>query len=160
MSTPGRIAILLVAASCLPAGGCTHACTDIGGADGLYVRIDVTGGKLPPGDYTFVARIGKDEVTAFGTMLSEGAFQNGASESIIDGKHLVLSGAVYGDSGGISVQFREGRGPTMVTLGVRYGGATLVEQSYSPTYAPVFPNGEDCGPELQQAQGSLVIAAP
>lgn len=155
-----RRALLLVASSGLLGQGCTYACTLIGGEDGLYVSVMVTGGKLPLGDYTFVARVGDVEVTADGTMLSESAFTDGAGEGIVEGKHLVLDGTLFGDFGRISVRFREGRGPTIVTLGIRHDGVTLGEQSYAPRYSAVYPNGEDCGPELQQATDSLVIAAP
>jgi hypothetical protein len=126
----------------------------------LYVRVDLNGGKLPPGDYTFVARVGDVEVTADGTMTPEGAFMNRGGEGIVDGKHLTLGGALYADFGWIEVHLLEGPGPEMVTLGVRHDGVTLGEQDYAPNYSAFYPNGEDCGPELHQAHASLVVAAP
>jgi hypothetical protein len=160
MTTLRCLPLLLVAASGLLGQGCTHMCTLIGGYDGLYVRVMVTGGNLPPGDYTFVARVGDVEVTADGTILPQGSFRYARGEGSVEGKHLILGGTLFDDFGDISVRFLEGRGPTMVALGIRHEGVTLGEQSYAPKYSAVYPNGEDCSPELQQATGSLVIAAP
>jgi hypothetical protein len=161
MTAPRRLALLLVASSGLFAQGCTTSiCTLIGGHDGFYVRVMVTGGRLPPGDYTFVARVGDVEITADGTILPEGSHRHGSSEGSVEDKHLILDGSVSANAGAIWVWFREGRGPSMVELGIRHEGVTLGEQSYAPKYSTVYPNGEDCSPELQQATDSLVIAAP
>ena len=156
-----RLAPLLVASSGLLGPGCAqHICTLVGGEDGLHVTVTVEGGKLPPGDYTFVARVGDVEVTANGMIFADGNHRPGRGEGSVEGKQLVLDGSLSSGFGRITVRFREGRGPTSVALEIRHEGVALGGQAYAPRYAAVYPNGEDCSPELQQATGSLVIAAP
>ena len=98
--------------------------------------------------------------TSTPAIFANGGFRPGRGEGSVEGKQLVLDGSLSGDFGRITVRFREGRGPTSVALETRHEGVALGEQTYTPKYAAVYPTGEDCSPERQQATGSLVIVAP
>jgi hypothetical protein len=48
--------------------------------------------------------------------------------------------------------------PGMVHVTQTSGGATLVDQTVTPSYKKTYPNGPDCDPGCSQASVSLVLA--
>lgn len=162
MSTPRRWPLLLLAAGSLLAPACSFSCTLIGGQDGLIVEVEVTGGKLPPGDYAIIARVDGVELRIDEMLDASGgaATTSGVPEAVLDGKHLFLDGVVFGESGSFMVGFREGGGPAEVTIEVWRGDTMLGQASYAPRYSEYRPNGDHCPPELEQARDKIVLAAP
>lgn len=163
MSALGRWSLLLViAASCLLLPACSFTCTLVGGEDGLMVEVEVTGGRLPAGDYTIVARAEGAEFRVDET-LGEGGGEGaptGTIEVVVDGKHLFLKARLFDQSGWITMGFREGGGPADVTIEVWRGTAMLAQETYAPRYTEFRPNGDHCPPELEQARAKLVLVAP
>ena len=153
---------LVIAASCLLLPACSFTCTLIDGQDGLMVDVEVTGGTLPPSDYTIVARIEGAEIRVDET-LGEGGGEmspTGTIAVVVDGKHLFLKARLFDQSGWITIGFREGGGPDAVTIEVWRGTAMLAQETYAPKYTEFRPNGDHCPPELQQARAKLVLVAP
>lgn len=159
MSTPFR-ALVLAVASCVLLPAC--ACTFVGGNDGLFVDVEVTGGTLPGGVYTYIARVGGVEARMQSMLDPSGSAVTGlgGQGAVVDGKTLYVGGTVFSTWGTIEVGFREGGGPETVTLEVLRDGAMIAQATYTPRYQEVHPNGDHCPPSLEQARESLEIVAP
>jgi hypothetical protein len=160
MPTLGCCSLVLVAASCPLVSACTFGCTLVGGRDGLIVDVQVTGGTLPPGAYTIIARVEDVELRLEETLSGGSATLSESPEVVVDGKHLVLEGVVFSEGGTIQVGFIDRGGPAEVTIEVWRGTVMLAQETYAPKYTEFRPNGDHCPPELAQARGSLVVAAP
>jgi hypothetical protein len=149
----GALCLCLVA---VPLTACDDSmtCTLAGCGATLDVFIEVEGGgPLPDSTYEIVLELdGAPYVTACGQpepgmFLCEPVegpdrFEVDASP-FTDGTKIWLS--VWADGG-------EGDGPESVHLTVIAGDAPLVDTTAEPTYAPTFPNGEECGPRCLQAE--------
>src|ERR1041385_8327696 len=130
MTILARWPLLLVAASYPLVSGCT--CTLIGGHDGLVLDVKVTGGALPAGDYAIVARVEGVNVRLEETLGPGGGAASvaGTPEADVGDHRLFLEGAVFAQSGMISVGFRDGGGPAEVTIEVWRGDAMLAQETY------------------------------
>ncbi len=156
-----RAALALVAAGALVVPAC--GCTAVLPIEGLIVEVTVTGGPLPAGDYAIIAQVDGVKIRVDETLNADGSVSAWpADDVIVDGKTLHLDAAVFATWGTITISYREGGGPPMVSIEILRGTDVVAEEAYAPTYAEFQPNGNDlvCGPGAQQAHGTLSIAAP
>jgi len=160
ISVAGRCLLVVAAGSYSFLSGCVQYCTLVGSADGVIVDVQVAGGPLPSGDYTIIARADGAEARLEETILAAGAASTSPQDGVVGDKHLFIEGAVTAERGWLQIGFREGRGPAEVALEVWRGSAMLGQETYTPRYTEVHPNGEHCPPELHQARVSFVVAAP
>jgi hypothetical protein len=159
MSKLGSFPLVLLAAACVLVPACL-GCTEIGGQDGVTIDVTVTSGQLAPGEYAIVAQVDGQEISVTSTIAADGSSSSGIGEAIVGGKHAFVTGYLFATSGGITIGYREGGGPSTVTLEVRRGAHTLARGSYTPTYMHHYPNGEACGPDVLEAHETLPLAAP
>jgi hypothetical protein len=139
----------------MPLASCDDSltCTDAGCDTTLNVFIEVEGGgTLPDSSYEIVLELdGSPYVTACGRP-EPGVFICEAVEGP-DGFEVEAGTSTDGTAISLSVSADEGQGegPQVVRLTVVAGDAPLVDTTVEPTYAPYFPNGEECGPRCVQA---------
>jgi hypothetical protein len=139
--------------------GC--ACGLVGAQDGFMLDVEVTGGPLPGGNYTIVARVDGVDVRLDETLSGGGVAEiSGTPEAVVGEHRLFIDGVVFAQSGMITVGFRDGGGPGKVTIEVWRGDTMLVQQTYTPEYMEYRPNGTFCPPAVEQARDRLVLEAP
>jgi hypothetical protein len=160
MSILGRWPLLLaIVASCGLLPACTLACTAADAYEGLILEVEVTGGRLPAGNYTIVARVDGVEIRLDETLNEDGGSASiaGIPEAVVDDHRVFVDGVVFAQSGLIAVGFRDGGGPAEVTVEVWRGATMLVQQTYTPRYMEYRPNGPSCSPVVDQARDRLVL---
>ncbi len=158
-----RITVALLLASCPLLPACVAdgvVCGAVGGIEGLRVAVSISGG-LPSGAYTTVIHADGQELVIDELLQADGSVSaQPIPDVVVQGKHLYADSTLFARSGEIVVGYREGGGPATLDIEIRRGATVLAAQSYTPTYAAAYPNGEGCPPEVEQANGTLVFAAP
>ena len=164
MLARGLRSLVVVTLGCLALSGCLgpRLCTLIGAEDGVIVELKVTGGTLPPGNYAMIARVDSAEVRVDEVLQSTGVASTTepTGNAVVDGKHLVLDGTVFAQTGRMQINFREGGAPAEVTVELWRESDMLAQETYKPRYSEVSPNGEGCEPHVQQAHETLQVPAP
>ncbi|MBX3161851.1 MAG: hypothetical protein KF773_38170 [Deltaproteobacteria bacterium] len=123
--------------------GC--ACTASRAIEGLVVDVHVTGGVFDPAAYELVARVDGVEIRE-------------DQPAAVNGRTLFLRSFLDDTGGSVQIAFRSGAGgPEVVTLELWRGAELVAEQTYTPDYEPVYPNGRWCGSDGTQARDTLDV---
>jgi hypothetical protein len=125
-------------------GQFTTSCTLLSCADGLSIDVTAASGAFPAGEYTITVETPTRRREYRCTLPTEGA----SVQCNFD--PLVLF------SGGRLVVETDEAAPT-VTITIAVGGATRVQETLTPAYAPFAPNGPGCDPVCQRAAATVTF---
>jgi hypothetical protein len=156
MTKFAQLSLALLSLGCLSLPACM-TCGAVGGIEGLRLDVSIAG-TLPPGAYTTFIRADNQELVLDEIIQADGAVvATPIADVLVDGKHLYATSTVFPRSGTITVGFREGGGPANVYVELRRGTTVFSGQRFAPSYAPAYPNGDSCPPEVEQATDTLVV---
>jgi hypothetical protein len=153
------VALLLSACSGDSKDEGTRGCTLIGCQDGFSVDFTPSG-AWTVGDYEFLFTLDGETTTCAGSLpLPQCGTANAvtcspsAEQISIFESGCALQPALHGFAG---FQVLPPKAET-VTLRLSREGLVLLEQSWTPAYQTLQPNGEGCGPTCESATDALTV---
>ncbi len=142
-------------------------CTTIGCEDAFIVTGMLAVAMVPPGTHTVDVTADGNEMVcmfAFPPPGGIGACPSGlfvSVESAEDCTSVETDAALTQQCQPIPGELTETisvRGmPSMVRVQQLVGGTAILDQTFTPTYASVYPNGPACGPACQEANAQFSI---
>jgi hypothetical protein len=143
-----------VALAALALLSCDHACTQIG--CGAAFSVEFQRAAWTAGDYVITVTADGQTTECTATLPLDCAAPPPCGDAaglilIQDGCALAASEHKLG-----GVEFLDGQAPTSVNVRVEQDGALLGEAVYAPAYTESRPNGDDCEPTCNQADGETL----
>ncbi len=147
----------LLAITCGGSGFGGQSCTEIGCSDGLTVVVP-SDAEWPAGDYRFVVDVEGTTTTCSGSLplppcetRAITCDREGVVQITESGCALSAEQHAFGE-----LHFLQGT-PSSVRVEIYHQDRAVAQQSFTPTYQTVQPNGPGCGPICEQASVELPL---
>lgn len=149
------ITVLLTACAGAPPGD-GRACTEIGCADGLFVRV-TPGAPWPSGEYRFIVEAGGVTTTCTGSLPLPACETRAITcdrEGVVS---IAESGCALPPSAHAFGDLDLPATPEQLTVEVQHEGRTVARETFTPAYQTSQPNGPGCPPICTNASVDLAL---